>query len=143
MLWRIWDGQKPFALFIGLNPSKADDVSDDPTTKRIKAHSKRLGFGGFFLINCFPTIATDPKHLKQPGNWRKNLAWLKKVAPICNTVIFIWGKNKLVRDLGRDVYFRNLFPNAKQFGQNLDGSPKHPLYLSYSSKLESTRPSSP
>ncbi|CAI2789886.1 Uncharacterized protein conserved in bacteria [Serratia grimesii] len=28
---RIWDETKPYALFIGLNPSYADATQDDPT----------------------------------------------------------------------------------------------------------------
>lgn len=31
-LKRIWDDQKPYVLFIGLNPSTADEESDDDVT---------------------------------------------------------------------------------------------------------------
>ncbi|WP_318389140.1 DUF1643 domain-containing protein [Enterobacter sp.] len=31
---RIWDATKPYALFIGLNPSYADAEQDDPTLGR-------------------------------------------------------------------------------------------------------------
>lgn len=30
-LQRIWDESKPYAMFIGLNPSTADETEDDPT----------------------------------------------------------------------------------------------------------------
>ena len=30
-LWRIWDLKKPKVLFIGLNPSTADEIKNDPT----------------------------------------------------------------------------------------------------------------
>ena len=33
-LWRIWDNELPKVLFIGLNPSTADEVKDDPTIRR-------------------------------------------------------------------------------------------------------------
>lgn len=135
VLWRTWDDLEPKVLFIGLNPSKADDVKNDPTTKRIIAHSKRMGFGGCFLMNCFTIIAKDPKNLSPSGNWQQNLKWLDHVAPLCTEVIFAWGKHILVKELGRDKYFQRRFPNAKCMGNNLDGSPKHPLYLSYSCKL--------
>jgi len=135
VLWRKWDNKKPKVLFIGLNPSKADANHDDPTTKRIIAHSKRLGFGGCFLMNCFTQIATNPKELGPSGNWQNNLRWLNVVATYCSEVVFAWGKHELVNKLGRDIYFENRFPDANCLGKNMDGSPKHPLYLPYSSKL--------
>ena len=37
-LWRIWDETLPLAMFIGLNPSTADEVKDDNTVKIGRAH---------------------------------------------------------------------------------------------------------
>jgi hypothetical protein len=35
VLWRQWDAlDSDYALFIGLNPSTADEVEDDPTVRR-------------------------------------------------------------------------------------------------------------
>ena len=136
LLWRIWEAEKPKVLFIGLNPSVANTTQDDPTTKRIRAHAKRLGFGGVYLGNCFPTIATDPKLLHSSGDWQNNRQWIMQAATLCEEVVFAWGRHPLVKELGRDRYFANLFPHAKQLGRNLDGSPKHPLYLPYSTVLE-------
>ncbi|MEM8928016.1 MAG: DUF1643 domain-containing protein [Bacteroidota bacterium] len=135
VLWRKWEGSKPLILFIGLNPSIANDTKTDPTTKRIISHSKRWGFGGCFLMNCFALVTTDPKKLTPSGDWQQNLKWLDTIAPLCTEVVFAWGQHVLVKTLGRDNYFQKRFPNAKCMGTNLDGSPKHPLYLPYSSKL--------
>ena len=33
-LWRTWDESKPKVLFVGLNPSTADEIQDDPTIRR-------------------------------------------------------------------------------------------------------------
>jgi len=33
-LWRKWIGGKGYAMVIGLNPSTADEVTDDPTVRR-------------------------------------------------------------------------------------------------------------
>ncbi|GAH84175.1 unnamed protein product, partial [marine sediment metagenome] len=33
-LWRRWDKEKPWVMFIGLNPSTADESHDDPTVRR-------------------------------------------------------------------------------------------------------------
>ncbi len=135
LLWRLWDPYLPRVLFIGLNPSVANAAKDDPTTKRILGHAKRLGFGGFYLANCFSQIATNPKLLNPSGDWQENLKWLEHAAAQSTEVVFAWGKHPLVKRLGREQYFSSKFPKAKQLGQNLDGSPKHPLYLPYSRKL--------
>ena len=34
-LWRIWDNSLDALLFIGLNPSRANGVQDDPTIRRL------------------------------------------------------------------------------------------------------------
>ncbi len=86
-------------------------------------------------MNCFTQIATNPEGLSVNGNWQENLKWFKRVSPYHTEVIFAWGNNKLVKKLARDVYFEKHFPKAKCLGTNLDGSPKHPLYLPYSSRL--------
>ena len=41
-LWRIWDDTLPKLLFIGLNPSTADETNDDPTMRRCIRFSKDL-----------------------------------------------------------------------------------------------------
>ncbi|NBR07543.1 MAG: DUF1643 domain-containing protein, partial [Planctomycetes bacterium] len=45
-LWRQWDFTNPsYAMFIGLNPSTADEVQNDPTVARCIDYSMRWGFG--------------------------------------------------------------------------------------------------
>ena len=39
-LCRIWDDSKPYAMFIGLNPSTADETEDDPTIRRCINYAK-------------------------------------------------------------------------------------------------------
>lgn len=33
-LWRQWDASRGYAMFVGLNPSTADEDNDDPTVRR-------------------------------------------------------------------------------------------------------------
>ena len=49
-LWRIWDGDKSLAMQIGLNPSTADETSNDPTIIRCKSFSRSWGYGGVLEI---------------------------------------------------------------------------------------------
>lgn len=46
VLWRIWDDDKPRVMFIGLNPSIAGAIIDDPTIRKVIGFAKRWGFGG-------------------------------------------------------------------------------------------------
>ena len=134
-LWRIWDRSKPFVMFVGLNPSTANETEPDNTIKSVSRISKSNGFGGFYMMNCFPFVSTNPDDLRDFGNTALNDSWLYKVAAICGEIVFAWGAFKVVRDLGRDVQMKGMFPNAKCLAILKDGSPKHPLYCRRDSKL--------
>lgn len=129
-LWRIWDTSKPLVMFIGLNPSTANEFSDDPTIRRVKAIAKNLGYGGIYMMNCFAYISTDPKLLKtnpMSKEWNDNM--LTITASKCADVIFAWGNFDIVKTTGRDIELIEMFPHAKALHINKNGSPKHPLYV--------------
>jgi hypothetical protein len=127
-LWRIWDESKPLVMFIGLNPSKANETEPDNTIKSVARISLANGYGGFYMMNCFPYVSTDPDKLRDFGNTALNDHWLYQVAEKCKDIIFAWGAFKVVKDLHRDVELKGMFPNAKALEILKDGSPKHPLY---------------
>lgn len=127
-LWRIWDESLPLVMFVGLNPSTANEQDDDPTIRSVERISKFNGFGGFYMLNCFPYVSTDPKKLYACTHSVYNEEWLKDIASKCSEVVFAWGNFKVVQDLGVDFILMNLFPKAKALGINKNGSPKHPLY---------------
>lgn len=127
-LWRIWDASKPLVMFIGLNPSTANESSDDPTIRRVIAISKNLGFGGVYMMNLFAFVSTDPKALlfnqhEKVGYQNNN--YLKQVSQKCDKVFFAWGNFEVN---GRDTEVISMFPNAFALFINKNGSPKHPLY---------------
>ena len=62
-LWRIWDENKPFVLFICLNPSTADENEDDPTIRRCVRFARDWDYGGMVMVNLFAFRATDPSEL--------------------------------------------------------------------------------
>jgi len=127
-LWRIWDRTKPLVMFIGLNPSTANEQENDPTIKSVGRIAKSNGYGGFYMMNCFPYVSTDPNHLRDFGNTDLNDHWLYKVAAMCQDIVFAWGSFSVVSELGRDAELIEMFPNAKALFVNKNGSPKHPLY---------------
>ncbi|MFL2509060.1 MAG: DUF1643 domain-containing protein [Candidatus Pseudothioglobus sp.] len=63
-LTRTWDLNQKLILFIGLNPSTADEKNDDPTLRRCLFYATEWGFGGLIMVNLFAFRATHPKDLK-------------------------------------------------------------------------------
>ncbi|MEK9157701.1 MAG: DUF1643 domain-containing protein [Patescibacteria group bacterium] len=129
VLWRIWDDSKPKVMFIGLNPSTANETEPDPTITRVIGFAKSWGYGGVYMTNCFPYVSTNPDDLKDFGNTATNDHWLYEVARMSKDIIFAWGAFDVVKELGRDVELKGMFPHAKALVINKDGSPRHPLYV--------------
>lgn len=134
-LWRIWDESKPFIMFIGLNPSTANETDNDATVRRVISFSKNWGYGGVYMMNCFPFISTDPSQLKDTGNIALNDKWLNQIGLKCIEVVFAWGKFEIVKSMKRDLRLKQIFPNAKALIKNKDGSPRHPLYVASNTEL--------
>lgn len=135
-LWRVWDRSLPLVMFIGLNPSTANEVDNDPTIKSVCRIAKNNGYGGVYMMNCFAYISTDPNGLVvDVVSACLNDNRLIEVAEKCKDIIFAWGNFDVVRDKGRDVELLEMFPNAKALSLNKNGSPKHPLYCKSDTKL--------
>src|ERR1022692_4162259 len=50
-LARTWKADKPYVLFVLMNPSTADPNSDDPTIAKCCRFAKAWGFGGIVAAN--------------------------------------------------------------------------------------------
>ncbi|WP_199198953.1 DUF1643 domain-containing protein [Amycolatopsis sp. CA-128772] len=59
LLTRTW-APGPLVMFVMLNPSTADAVTDDPTMRRVERFARSWGFGGLAVVNLFALRATDP-----------------------------------------------------------------------------------
>ena len=68
VLWRIWDNDLTKIMFIGLNPSTANEADDDATMRRVKSFAKSFGYGGVYMLNLFAFITKKPKILQQCKN---------------------------------------------------------------------------
>lgn len=132
-LWRIWEESQPLVMFIGLNPSTANEDKDDPTIRRVISFAKSWGYGGVYMLNCFPFVSTDPNQMLscQPKSkeWNTNELWLWDVGKKCKEIVFAWGNFDVVKKMNREKDLINLFPEAKALSINKNGSPKHPLYV--------------
>src|SRR4051812_29172166 len=62
-LWRKWD-EGEVCCFIGLNPSTADETTDDATIRKCRKYAKRWGFAGMLMLNVFAFRATNPADMK-------------------------------------------------------------------------------
>ena len=134
-LSRIWDSKKPKALYIMLNPSYADDESDDPTIRRLIFFSKKFKFGGFYVSNLFTQITPYPKELNMDNNSKKkNLIIISELIKKSDLIVYAWGN--LVSE---PLQLRKLIESPLCFGINKNGTPKHPLYLRSDTKLQDFR----
>lgn len=125
-LHRIWNEEKPLLQFIGLNPSTANERTNDNTIIKITKITSFNGYGGFYMTNLFTEINSKPvPSIFEQDNSNAD-KWLNEIAGRCDTIIFCWGNFKQARKRASEII--NRFGNAFCIKQNLNGSPKHPLY---------------
>ncbi|MBB3167330.1 DUF1643 domain-containing protein [Simiduia aestuariiviva] len=127
-LWRTWDDNLPPVMFIGLNPSTADEQQDDPTLRRCINFAKSWGYGGVIMANLFAFRATDPAHMKQAEDpvGPQNNRWLRKLAQQSALVVAAWGNDGDYRQRATQVCQR--IANLHCLKINGSGAPGHPLY---------------
>ena len=79
-LWRTWDLEKPKAMCIGLNPSNANAGRNDPTIRILIKMLMKLGYGGFYMMNCWTFVASKPELLQhnEISDKRKMFRQVKK-----------------------------------------------------------------
>ena len=64
ILWREWDSSKDTCVFIGLNPSTADENEDDPTLRRCVTFAKDWGYAKCVIVNLLAYRTTKSEELK-------------------------------------------------------------------------------
>lgn len=131
-LFRIWDDMKPKVMFIGLNPSTANENEDDQTIKKCMGFAKKWGYGGIYMTNLFSYVSTDPNKLLTSGEpIEENNKILLEISSKSHLIIFAWGSFKQHKTRMTEVI--SMFPNARTIGPiSIDGFPKHPSRLPYS-----------
>lgn len=137
VLRRMWDKSLPKCVFIGLNPSVADEIFDDRTVRRCIGFARREKCGTLVMLNAFAFRTTDSKVLLSrlnpvgPNN-DFHISWYCKRADL---VIVGWGT--LGKRFNRQEEILKLLKGVRLMclGVNADGTPKHPLYLSNNTQL--------
>jgi len=139
-LIREWDLDKPSLMIISLNPSTADEKTNDPTIRRCIGFAKKWGFGKLFVTNLFAFRATFPKDLFESRNpiGNKNDYWLKKLSKEVDTVLLAYGNHGKFKDRHNEIL--KLIKNPFCIKISKTGMPMHPLYLKYTEKPISYQP---
>jgi len=158
VLWRVWHSyrparvvqtgkrkdhkQWPLLLYLGLNPSTANEITDDPTIARLTRRAWDGAFGGLLAANLCAFVADDPERLltaREPvGLWTdeyiRGLAEMVKetrgVVLVGWGQLFSAGRFKFLQERA-DVVLK-MVPEPYCLGQTKDGYPRHPLYIPYS-----------
>jgi hypothetical protein len=128
-LWREWIGGNGYAMFVGLNPSTADEVQDDPTIRRCIAYAKRWGYAGYCMTNIFAFRATDPRVMFAAPDpiGAENDHYLVECAKGAGIVVAAWGAHGAYMNRGAAV--AQLLPDLHYLRLTKGGFPGHPLYL--------------
>lgn len=131
VLWREFNeliGQG-YAMFIGLNPSTADETSDDATIRRCIGYAKSWGYGAMCMTNLFAFRATKPEDMMTAVDpvGADNDQHLLAAAQGAGVIVAAWGTHG--EFMGRDATVRNLIPGLHCLALTKGGHPHHPLRL--------------
>lgn len=128
-LSRTWDSTKPTILFIGLNPSIANENVDDPTITRCINFAKDWGYGTLLMANLFAFRSTYPKniYLIDDPIGKDNDHYLLECVTQSDLIVACWGNNGTY--MNREKVITELVPNLYCLQKNKNGTPHHPLRL--------------
>jgi hypothetical protein len=121
-------------VWIGLNPSTADETADDPTIRRICGFSRAWDFGAVLMLNLFAYRATNPRDMMAADDpvGQCNDMWLTEAVRLGCPIVAAWGEGGRFRDRQREFEEKGFMC----LGMNKSGAPKHPLYLPADATLE-------
>tara|TARA_Y100000310_G_C20698667_1_gene827657 strand:+ start:5255 stop:5773 length:519 start_codon:yes stop_codon:yes gene_type:complete len=133
LLNRTWNPSGKSLLYIGLNPSTATEISNDPTITRVINFAKREGFGSISICNLFSYRATLPSDLKSSSDpiGKETDPFILQQAKKADSILLGWGNHASFLERGKSVQNLLLPHKEKTFclGLTKSNEPKHPLYL--------------
>ena len=128
-LYRMWNTTEQQIIFVGLNPSTADERIDDPTIRRCRCFAESWGYGSMIMLNLFAYRSTDPRNLKKCNNpiGDYNLSFLKEYIRKYKTIAcygnggnYLNRHKEFLKEYRGHLYAIKILKN---------GMPSHPLYL--------------
>jgi hypothetical protein len=130
-----WDDNKDKIVFLGLNPSTATEMKNDPTVTRMINFAKSWGYGSLSVCNIFAFRTTLPSKLKKSKDpvGEENDKWILYETRNAGKVVAAWGNHG--NFISRSDKILKMIPNPYVFGKTKVGEPKHVLYLRNDSKI--------
>jgi hypothetical protein len=133
-LWRTLSqgGARSRVLFVMLNPSTADAVTDDPTLRRCIGFATAWGFARLEVCNLFAYRSSDPRALRTARDpvGPRNDSVLRQAAQKAELTVVAWGTGGALRQRGAYVATTLLAGCALYcVGHTRAGHPRHPLYV--------------
>lgn len=136
-LMRRWAAGDRFVLWIMLNPSTADGVTNDATIRRCMRYSKDWGYDGLLVANLYALRATHPGDLSvadiDPVG-PENDAHIEVLARRAAITVCAWGQPGPIPQRRWDVLrllraAAGQWPGLHYLTMNMNGEPGHPLRL--------------
>lgn len=147
-----WSPGDSTMVFVGLNPSTATHVVDDPTMRRVRRFAADSGCGCLIMVNLFAFRAKSPAGLKATADpvgplndeliraavheeefivvgWGTHGSFKKRDAAVLGTLT-------RPENVGRDG-LGGCNKELVCLGTTKGGQPKHPLYLAADTEWES------
>jgi hypothetical protein len=116
-----------------LNPSTADERTDDATIARCARRARRWGYGGLVVTNLFAFCTSDPARLRRARDpiGPENDAAIADAALGAAIVVCAWGVGGTLRRRAEAVrsLLARLGIDPYCLAWTRSGEPAHPLYL--------------
>jgi hypothetical protein len=135
-LWRTWSAYKPPLMFIGLNPSTANQLNNDPMITRLITRANIDGYGGLLAGNIYGLVSSNPDKLittPDPIGTETDV-YLCQMIGMAKTILCAWGSFSAA-SVSRINDVLAMISDPYCLGLNRDGRPKHPLYIPYKEHL--------
>jgi len=122
--------------WVMLNPSTADEHSNDPTIRRCIDFSRRWGFRFLRVVNICPVRSTNPKGARGwgespvDGAYFLNLNYIERAVQEADVTVMAWGSHGW--GIGGDNYREEIGCHTDEawvLGWTANGQPRHPLYI--------------
>lgn len=143
LLWRACGGGGPSIAWCMLNPSRANELDDDPTVRRCIGFARREQARKLSVVNLFSLIASSPTELRAAGRRGDTVSlptWndvkLQREARAVNWMVVAWGNLPESWMRMRAKHVLNVLWEYTRGGMRLlclgktrSGQPRHPLYV--------------
>lgn len=131
LLSRKWNN-KPNLLFIGHNPSTADEINNDQTTKKIIGYAKIWGYGGINIVNLNPYVARNKKVADSIKCnifiYLFTIFYIIYMSLLHKKIIYAWGSTKK-----EPIWLKLIILNPLCIRILKNGNPAHPCRAKYTS----------